>query len=192
MTGREGQLHAIVVLGAKVGADGGPSAALARRVALGVRLFASGRAPLVVFSGGPTRAPWLSEAAVAATAARALGLPQRAIVLEEHSRSTEENARFVAELLGSSAKIAIVTDDFHLARARWKFEPHFAHVEGEAVRSPLVDRLRGGVRELPLLAIHAATLLLSSDRSRQPPRPAAFEQGRSAAPLERPARSSEP
>lgn len=155
------ELDAIVVLGCPVGADGRASASLARRAALGAHLFASGRAPRVVFSGGITRAGRVSEAAAAAVVARVLGLSSDVIALEERSLTTEENARFASELLGRSARIVIATDDYHVRRARWIFAPHFAHVEGEGAHGPFDARVRGALRELPLLPLYAAKLAIA-------------------------------
>ncbi len=55
MTGRnhgKERFDAIVVLGAAVGPAGGPSAALRRRVAEGVRRLEAGAAPVLLLSGG--------------------------------------------------------------------------------------------------------------------------------------------
>ena len=164
MPDAEPALDAIVVLGCPVAADGRANASLVRRAALGVHLFASGRAPRVVFSGGVTRVGRPSEAAAAAAVARTLGLPSGVITLEERSRTTTENARFVAELLGRDARIVIATDDYHVRRARWIFRPHFAHVEGVGARGPLDARFRGTLRELLLLPFYAVKLALARRR----------------------------
>lgn len=154
-------LDAIVVLGCPVAPDGRPTRTLARRAALGVSLFERGRAPRVVFSGGVTRAGLSSEAAAAAEVARGLGLPESASILEDRSRSTEENARFVAELLGPGARIVLATDGFHVMRARWIFMAYFAHVEGEGTVGSWSTRLRGGLREVPLVPFYALKLALT-------------------------------
>ncbi|MBX7101459.1 MAG: YdcF family protein [Myxococcaceae bacterium] len=113
---------AIVVLGAKVGPRGEPSAPLLRRVRAGVALFHQGVAPALLLTGGS--APGHpSEAEVMRALAVAEGVPERALVLEPHSRSTEENARFSAPLLRTlgASELAVVTDDFHLLRGSTHF-----------------------------------------------------------------------
>lgn len=113
---------AIVVLGAKVGPDGEPSAPLLRRVRAGVTLFHQGVAPTLLLTGGS--APGHpSEAEVMRALALAQGVPGRALVLEPHSRSTEENARFSAPLLRTlgAAEVVVVTDAFHLLRGSTHF-----------------------------------------------------------------------
>ncbi len=53
-----------------------------------------------------------------AAAARDAGVRADAIVVEDRSRSTAENAREVAALLPAGARIWIVTQPFHGRRAR--------------------------------------------------------------------------
>jgi uncharacterized SAM-binding protein YcdF (DUF218 family) len=52
------------------------------------------------------------------------GVPDNAILLEEHSLSTEENAIESAVIMRTRgwSSAVIVTDDFHLFRANWLFE----------------------------------------------------------------------
>jgi uncharacterized SAM-binding protein YcdF (DUF218 family) len=115
----------------------------------------------VIFSGGVTRAGLPSEAFAARAVALELGVPTSACLVEDRSRSTEENARFVAAMLPPRARVVIVTDGYHLRRARWIFAPHFAHVEGEGAVGPWDTRLRGALREVPLLPFYAVKLRLA-------------------------------
>ncbi len=114
---------AIVVLGARVQADGLPSPTLRARAAHGAELFRRGLAPLVVFSGGVGVNP-PSEASVAAKVAQALGVPAEHCVLDEESHSTRQNARLTAKLLRTRGinEVIVVSDPYHLRRARWLFE----------------------------------------------------------------------
>jgi uncharacterized SAM-binding protein YcdF (DUF218 family) len=153
-------LDAIVVLGCPVGPDGAPSPSLRRRALLGAELFLAGRAPRLVVSGGVTRSGLPSEAAAAAEVAIEVGVPSAAVTLEDRSRSTIENARFSADILGNDARIVIVSDQHHLRRARWIFAPHFAQVESEGAVGTWRSRVKGTLRELPLLPIYAVRLVL--------------------------------
>lgn len=114
---------AIVVLGARVREDGSPSPTLRARAAQGAALYKRGLAPIIVFSGGiGVYAP--SEASVAAKVAQSNGVPAENCVLEENSHSTRENARFTAQLLRARgiSEVIVVSDPYHLRRARWLFE----------------------------------------------------------------------
>ncbi len=125
---------AAVVLGAMVLPDGRPSAALARRVAAAVDLHRRGVAPLLVMSGGAVGHP-APEARVMADLAVAAGVPEAALVVEAESRNTWQNARqaaILAEARGWS-RLLVVSDSFHLPRARDMFRRHGLHVDGHPV-----------------------------------------------------------
>jgi uncharacterized SAM-binding protein YcdF (DUF218 family) len=117
-----GSAEALVVLGAKVRADGTPSAALEARVRHAMTLYQRGLAPLVVFSGGP-REGQPAEALVAWRLAERLGLPESSRALEEASGSTRQNAALSAALLSARGlrRVVVVTDGFHAFRARQWF-----------------------------------------------------------------------
>ncbi len=135
MTGA--RYDAIVVLGARVYRGGGPSDALRYRVHTGARLYREGKAPLVVFTGGsPEPATTPTEAQVALRLALAEGVPLEVCLLEEESRTTWENAAFVAPLLRerSMARVRVVTDRYHLPRALRCFWAHGIAADGEPSR----------------------------------------------------------
>jgi uncharacterized SAM-binding protein YcdF (DUF218 family) len=112
---------AIVVLGAPLAPDGALSSVLAERVAGGVALWLAGAAPTLVLTGGKGPGARHAEAPAMAAAARAAGVRADAIVVEERSRTTAENAREVAALLPAGARVWIVTQPFHGRRARRVF-----------------------------------------------------------------------
>jgi uncharacterized SAM-binding protein YcdF (DUF218 family) len=116
---------AIVVLGARIGADGTASAALARRVELGVALFRAGLAKRLVLSGGGrgrTRET-AREADIMRAIAIAAGVPADALLIERESRNTVENAIETARLLDrvDARAVLLVTDRYHAPRARLLF-----------------------------------------------------------------------
>lgn len=144
---------AIVVAGCRVHADGTPSVALERRTRLAVRLWKEGYAPKIMFTGGVGEGR-ISEAAAAAGMARAQGVPPQAIGVEDRSRSTEENARFSRELLGQ-ARVLVVTDSFHVYRARRVFARHFPEAGGAGSVGMTWPRARGALREVGALGWYA-------------------------------------
>ena len=86
--------------------------AAADRVWHAARIFKAGKAPVIVPSGtGSDRCevPFLVD----------LGVPREAIRAEAESRNTEENAKFVAELLKDRdrPKALLVTSAWHMRRA---------------------------------------------------------------------------
>ncbi len=171
MTGRsygKGRFDVIVVLGAAV-AVGGPSAALGRRLAEGVRRLEAGAAPVLLLSGGkgggaggakgdtPGGAKGGSrpaEAEVMRDLALAAGVPEARLVLETDSRSTLENARCSARIMGARgwSKALVVTDAVHLPRALMAFRALGIDATGAPVTGAPVTgaAVTGGVRAEPL------------------------------------------
>jgi len=151
----DGAYDAIIVAGCRVDPTGQPSLALQGRTATAVELWRAGRAPLVVFTGGTGDFP-PSEAQAAAGFAAGLGLPATAMLLEERSTSTEENARFAAELLRDhgvvAQKVLLVSDDYHTFRAGRVFRAFFASVSTASSRPPPAVELRGSLREVLAVA----------------------------------------
>lgn len=93
------------------------------RVAAGARAFLAGRAPLVILSGGGGGRHG-TEAEMMAAAIGRLGVPRSALVLEERSRSTRDNAVNTARLADERGihRVLLVTSAVHMPRARLEFE----------------------------------------------------------------------
>lgn len=92
----------------------------ADRVWYAARLFHAGKAPLVLLSGGgDLERQALSEARAMALFLQDLGVPAQAIVLEETSRNTRQNAALSATLLRARGfdRILLVTSALHMSRA---------------------------------------------------------------------------
>lgn len=88
------------------------------RLAAGARAWLAGRAPLIILSGGGNgRGP--SEAETMAMAIAKAGIPASALVLEQGSDNTRDNARLTAALLRQRAmrKVLLVTSSVHMPRA---------------------------------------------------------------------------
>lgn len=160
----------VVVLGARVLPGGEPSAALRARVERAVALYHQGLAPRLLFSGGVGLHP-PAEAHVMRELAMGLGVPEHACLLEDQSRSTEENARLSARVLGSLGlrRAVVVSDPFHLLRARQYFRLHGlevatspALVPGRTLRA--TDRFYWTLREAAALLLHPRVLLARAPR----------------------------
>ncbi len=126
---------AIVVCGAPLTPGGIPSPILEERLAVAVALWRRAAAPIVVVTGGLTRGARRTEASGMADALRDLGVPAAAIVVEDQSRTTAENARGVRRLVPAARRIWVVTQPFHTRRAarlfrREGFEPRLAYRDG--------------------------------------------------------------
>jgi uncharacterized SAM-binding protein YcdF (DUF218 family) len=133
---------AIVVLGAKVLADGTASEALEARVAHAVALHRAGHGARLVFSGAGDGA--VTEAAVAQQLALEAGVAREACALEDASHSTFDNARRTAKVLEALGlrTVWLVTDDFHVLRA----VSHFRRLRIDVEAAPVHRSLPAGRR----------------------------------------------
>ncbi len=147
------RFDAIVVLGCRVLPSGRPSYALARRARHAARLYHAGHAPFVITTGGVGDfGP--AEADVAAAVLLEEGVPERAILREDASTSTDENAAFARDRFGGRS-VLVVSDSFHTLRARRVFARRYDHVEVAGTRSRLLDeRRRGATREVLALSAY--------------------------------------
>ena len=108
---------AIVVLGAAQ-YNGRPSPVLKARLDHAIELFAAGRAPFFVVTGGKAQGDRTTEAASAKAYALAKGVPARAILVEDQGRTTLESLRGVATLLRDDGLTTalFVSDRTHMLR----------------------------------------------------------------------------
>ena len=122
--------------------DGRPGPALTRRTRHAAALWHDGIAPLVLCTGGQSEYYPRTEAAACREILLAAGLPDEAILTEERSRSTEENAIYSKRLLDDLrlSRLVLVSDSYHMLRAGWLFG-----MQGiETYASPVpADRIRG-------------------------------------------------
>ncbi|MGN7727309.1 YdcF family protein [Luteimonas sp. 22616] len=111
------------------------------RLATGARAWLAGRAPVVVLSGG-RGGNGTSEAALMATAMARIGVPASALMLEERSRDTRDNALFTAQLAGQHdiRRVLLVTSAVHMPRASYWFRAAGLDVVPVPVPEP---RIRG-------------------------------------------------
>lgn len=110
---------AIVVLGAAQYA-GHPSPVLRARLDHGIALWRAGLAPALVLTGGRGAHDTTSEAEVGESYALRAGIPQAALLTENHGRTTVESMRAVASLMRSRGMpdAILVSDPFHMLRLR--------------------------------------------------------------------------
>ena len=117
------QADAIVVLGARVEANGQPGPDLRVRTLHAVDLFQRGLAPYVICTGG-FQNERLSAASVCRQLAIAQGVPEEKVLLADGSMTTREDAASAGALLTERGwnSIILVSHPLHLERARILFE----------------------------------------------------------------------
>lgn len=139
---------AIIALAGNAGKTGQVTGETEARIARAVELFQAGAAPVLVVTGGSGEA----DAPVAEAMrdfAIAAGVPEDAIVVEDRSHSTLQNALFTADLeaLDPSEPIIIVTHRYHLPRANASFR----WAGFETVTNAAADNVSGFQISEPLL-----------------------------------------
>ena len=121
---------AIVVLGAAQYV-GRPSPVLRARLDHAIELWRRGLAPRLILTGGVGEGDTTSEAAVGRRYAQQHGVPDTALVIEPHGRTTSESMGEVAALLRAEQQrsVILVSDPFHMLRLsilarRYGLSPH--------------------------------------------------------------------
>ena len=96
------------------------------RVWHGARLFKAGKAPRMVLTG-------LDSLDSSVPLLKDLGVPGEAILVDNDSRNTEQNAKFTAELLKKAnivkPKVLLVTSAFHMRRSLLMFQKYAPDIE---------------------------------------------------------------
>ena len=164
-----------VVLGFGLLRNGRVSPVFEARIRRAVALRSSGLARRLLFTGGVGAfAP--AESVAAREVARSMGVPEADLLLEDRSHTTRENMiearRVLREVGGPAGPVAVVSDTFHLARARrLARDAGLDPVMVSAVSPAWTDRRRAAwwvLREAALLTLddlrRAATLPLRALR----------------------------
>lgn len=131
----------LIVLGAHV-KNGRPSRALAKRLDAAFDYASEHENVIVIVSGGQGGNEETTEGYVMGKYLEEKGLERERIILEEKSTSTVENLRFSKELTKDGARIAVVSNDFHIYRA-----VHLAREAG--FEDPQGLSARDDIRTLP-------------------------------------------
>jgi len=108
---------AVIFFGAMVWKGGKPSPSLRRRAVHGASMVRSGKAPVLIVTGGIGKHP-PSEASLIRTLAIEQGVPETRIFVDESSFSTLDIAIACANIMNRNgwSKAWVVSDSYHLPR----------------------------------------------------------------------------
>ncbi len=120
------QSDVIIVLGAGLRRDGRAGDALWRRSLVAAQAYHEGLAPNIVCTGGVSDTQTRSEADACREILIGEAVPPDAIILEDGSHSTEENALNTRAIMAARGwkTAVVVTDSFHMMRAGWIFSAY--------------------------------------------------------------------
>lgn len=140
----------IIVLGA--GTDGKrPNAVFRERLNHAADLYEKGYADRILLTGGYSPGNERSDAYIAGQYLLDLGIPEEALLLEEHSTITQENLEFAKEIMDSEnlSTCILVSDPLHMKRSMMMAKDY----EIEAFPSPTpTTRYQTWKTKLPFLA----------------------------------------
>ncbi len=134
---------------------GGGEIGTTRRAEHAAALYRQGYAPYVLCEGSLVEGEAISEAARCAMVLHDHGVPDDVILLDEISRSTEENAIEAAAILRARGwrDAVLVSDDYHLWRASWLFRSKGVRVWTSPAQAttgslPVSETVYGVLREI--------------------------------------------
>ena len=106
----------VIVLGAQVHADK-PSVVLKYRLDEAILYLNENPETVCIVAGGQGKNEPYSEAYGMAQYLMQNGIDKERILLEDQSKTTEENLRYSRKFLPEDAEVGIITNDFHMFRA---------------------------------------------------------------------------
>jgi len=143
-----GTAEYLIVLGAKVKPGGVPSLSLKNRLEEAVKYLKKYPHVKVIVSGGQGADEDRTEASVMLKYLQDNGIDANRILVEDQSTSTYENLLFSKELLPKGTKrITIVSNDFHLKRAKYLAESLDFEVDVVAAKTPKSVEAKLKIRE---------------------------------------------
>ncbi|MGB9695699.1 MAG: YdcF family protein [Ignavibacteria bacterium] len=128
-----------VILGAAVWGGNRPSPVLRERINKGYELYSRKIIPQLVLTGGGSPNE-MTEAEVAKNELKKFGVPEKDLIVEDKSNSTVEQIHFVRDRYYNRLKwnkIIIVSDKFHLLRAKEISAFNGIDADGIATETPL-------------------------------------------------------
>jgi len=154
LKGEGDKFDLIIIPGTSIHGDGKPSSSFEQRLALGAQLFHEGYAPKIALTGGVGIGMPMSEAEVGARyLIYTFGISKDDLILEDKSRTTQENAFFLSQIIGSSEakklNTIVVSDTYHCWRCNQLFRKYFGNSTCVGSISPMpIRRIRGALREV--------------------------------------------
>lgn len=146
----EKNLDYIIVLGAQVRGNV-PSKSLYRRIEVAAQYLKDNPETVAIVSGGMGDGENISEAQCMYEYLVDMGIDGDRIILEDKSTSTEENIDFsmkiIKELSHKDAKVGIITNNFHIFRAKCICQKQGLQVVGIPAKSDEILLLNYMVRE---------------------------------------------
>lgn len=163
----DGPADLAVIFGNALDDNGAPKPVLAARLDVGVRCYHAGQCPTLLVSGA-IDGPGLNEATAMRDYLVARGVPAERIALDEHGDNTLATAQHTLAYMRAQrlSRVLVVSQYYHLARARLAFERVGIARAGIRAAYPRGFQWRdiySSWREVPAYAVYAVRLWLNPD-----------------------------
>ncbi|MCX2826614.1 cytoplasmic protein [Bacillus pseudomycoides] len=137
----------MILLGAKVkGTE--PSYSLQYRIDKAAEYLKTHEQTIVIVSGGKGKGEDISEALAMKQGLMKRNIAEQRIIMEDRSTNTDENIEFSKSLIPANKKKGmIVTNDFHMFRAKKIAEKQGLKVNGLPAKTPKSIIIQSNVRE---------------------------------------------
>ncbi len=137
----------MILLGAKVkGTE--PSYSLQYRIDKAAEYLKTHEQTIVIVSGGKGKGEDISEARAMKKGLMKQSIAEQRIIMEDRSTNTDENIEFSKSLIPANKKKGmIVTNDFHMFRAKKIAEKQGLKVNGLPAKTPKSIIIQSNVRE---------------------------------------------
>ncbi|KFN01882.1 YdcF family protein [Bacillus clarus] len=137
----------MIVLGSKVNGTK-PSYSLQYRIDQAAEYLKSHEKTIAIVSGGQGKGEDISEALAMKKGLMKKDIPEERIILEDRSTNTDENIKFSKSLIPANMKKGmIVTNDFHMFRAKKIAEKQGLKLDGLPTKTPNPIIIQSNVRE---------------------------------------------
>jgi len=136
-----------LVFGAGLKAKGQPSAVLEDRVLTAIKLYQENKVGKFIMSGDEDQAEGHNEVEAMKNFALEQGLPEDAILLDGHGKSTYESCRRIKDEFGFT-EIILITQKYHLHRALYLCNELGVNAQGIAAEDRgYANQLKFSIRE---------------------------------------------
>lgn len=137
----------IIILGARVKGEI-PSLSLQYRIDAAANYLKKNKETMAISSGGQGSGEDITEAEAIKRGLIAHGIASDRVLLEDKSTDTVENIRFSKKLIPKHLKTGlIVTNDFHLYRAKSIAKDHGLNLQGIPAETPTIAIPKSYIRE---------------------------------------------
>lgn len=155
---------ALVILGHSLENGENPDKWLVERLKTGLELYESGYADIIAVTGGTGFYDKIPVAVAMEEWLIQNGVPSESIIVENKSKDTIENFKFLKNMDNNIDSILVVTNDFHMYRSMEIANHYFNNVSGQSAKIPFSFRKILAYLKEPLSLIKVSIYFMSTSQ----------------------------